>query len=157
MDIFSPKVGPICSRDVSPDCALPALEDVPVVPASSPPLMTIPPHVLSQLLTTPTSSSSSSSSRHAGFTPVNPALFSAASTFTTKQHQVLGKELRENATTRRNILLNSSSVATSQSGAAVIPTYSLPHTQTQTINIQEILAHLKQPSPQSGSARNKKL
>merc|ERR1719221_637577 len=83
-----PQVGPVSSRDVSPDCVLPALEDVTVVPPSilstptPAPLMTIPPHILSQLLTTTTTTSTA---RHTAFTPVNPPLLSPPSAFFTKQ------------------------------------------------------------------------
>merc|ERR1712150_85223 len=135
-------------------------EDVPMVPPSTAPLMTIPPYVLSQLLsssptTSNTSNTSNTTTRHTAARPVNPGLFSAPSTFTTKQqqqqqHQVTGKERREN---RRNILVSSSSVAASQPGPALLSAYSLPHSQSQSqaINIQEILAHLKHP-PQSEAA-----
>merc|ERR1711971_544749 len=154
-----PQVGGVTSRDGSPDCVLPALEDVPVVPPSiisrPAPLMTIPPHVLSQLLTTTTTTTSTSTStdRHTAFTPVNPPLVSPPSAFFTKQQQqqqqeVSGKERREK---RRNILdSSSSSVAASHMGPALLSSYSLPHSHShsQSINIQEILAHLKHP-PQS--------
>ena len=156
---IDPQVGPVTSRDGSPDCVLPALEDVPVVPPSTAPLMTIPPYVLSQLLSTTPTTTSTTTSRHTAATPVNPGLFSAPSTFTTKQqqqHHVTGKDRREN---RRNVLVNSSSVAASQPrGPALLSTYSLPQSQSQSINIQEILAHLKHPPQlQAASVRNKKL